>query len=339
MLSSLPKLLDRQFVFGYLLPIIAFAFCGELALRPWSEVVALAVAMGSEKELGGLAVMLAALWFAAAGLMLLNRLLQRFVAGYAWPFEAWWGKRRLLQRWDREADAINREAARIEGFPDPPSAKEAVEIIEHNKRLFDFRRTFPRERDQVLGTLYGNALRAYERYPNRVYGVDGVALWPRLGGVIPKDFNDKLADAQAQVDCFINLSLLAALLALLVAVWTATDLVYRAPGAFGALTLRGAWVLASVGAARLFYRLAIERAVAEGELVRAAFDLYLPKLIPALGFTHSADRAGQAELLDEVKRASLYHLPLQRPWSAAPAVDPGAGKPSQPSQPADDAEG
>lgn len=86
MFASPPKLLDRQFVFGYLLPALAFSLHAELALRPWSEVMALVAAMATEKVLGGFASALAAIWFAAAVMMLLNRVLQRFVAGCAWPF-------------------------------------------------------------------------------------------------------------------------------------------------------------------------------------------------------------------------------------------------------------
>jgi hypothetical protein len=335
--SALPKVADKQFVIGFLIPLLSFVLVLGVALRPWSEVTSLAQAMWADKDIGPLAVVTAGLWVGAMGLMLTNRLIQRLLQGYWWPLTVWFGKTLLLEkhkalraRIDASADALGPKP-----LTDPNGAWEA-KVREHNMRLIEFRRRFPRESADVLGTRFGNAVRAYERYPNLVYGVDGVTIWPRLVGVVSKDVQGLLGDARAQVDCFVNLAVLALLVAAVAGVsGAARAMGYGEPGD-RSVTWLISWAVGALVAAWLGYEMAIERAVACGEQVRAAFDLFLPKLVAALSYDMPKGQDALRELWSDLSQSYLFFQPALRPWSVKPPSEAPAPGP-EPEHPDDDA--
>ena len=92
---------------------------------------------------------------------------------------------------------------RFDGFVAKNDADAASEVS------WTLTRDYPPMKDEVLPTLFGNRIRAFERYPNELDGADGVTLWPRLLAVVASDYSAAIGDAQAQVNCMMNLSFTA----------------------------------------------------------------------------------------------------------------------------------
>jgi hypothetical protein len=100
---------------------------------------------------------------------------------------------------------------------------------------------------------------------------------------MPKEFVDQIQDQRSHVNFFVNCSLFSAIIGLLA---LARALVFRSHGidTFTAGGEHWGWLMGSVLATYLFYRLAIAHIPAWGALIMSAFDCYLPALAAQLGF-------------------------------------------------------
>jgi hypothetical protein len=142
----------------------------------------------------------------------------------------------------------------------------------------------------LLPTRLGNAMRAAESYAGSQdrYGMDGVFFWPRLYALLPDALRAALADARAELERLVVVSMLAFVL-LLVALGFAV---------FGTIP-RPVWLSTAVGAlvvALLAYRSAIGATIAYGELIRTSFDLYRRAVLAQMGLTPPATLAEEREL-------------------------------------------
>lgn len=115
---------------------------------------------------------------------------------------------------------------------------------------------------RLLPTALGNALRAAEDVPYQRYRLDGVVIWPRLYPLLSQNMIGILADRRNQLDLaarFCAIFLLCAIISLFF------------------LSSHGWWLLVPAFMlllARLSYSGAVAAAVAYGESVQTAFDLY-----------------------------------------------------------------
>jgi hypothetical protein len=140
------------------------------------------------------------------------------------------------------------------------------------------RQNYPPE-DKVLPTRLGNVLRAAEDRAGRRYGLDAVAIWPRLYPLLGEKLAMTIADQRDQLDLsarFCAVFFLAAI--------AAGTILFR----------HGAWLLvpgAALLLAWLSYRAAIAAAIVYGESIEAAFDLYRFDLLTALHLPLPCDRA------------------------------------------------
>jgi hypothetical protein len=299
MLGSLPKLFDKNFVIGFYLPTLlaligtAWAFPGLTVLDP---VRSLAV---SEKKLGDLTYLAVVVWVVSILLMSVNYIQYRLLEGYLPPVSwllplRWWHRwrfRRVTCRYDRLTRRWEEAKGKGQDFP----------LREKNRAadLLEFLVThYPRTEAQIMPTSFGNKIRAFEAYPFEVYGADSIPVWPRLASVIPKDFAGLLDDARAQVDCFVTLTNLYSLIVLVslagaaynadwlhLPIWNAQVFFDELCAFFGPAGVRHI-VVAAIGlvvTAFVYWR-ATALAMAWGELVKSAFDCYLPALIKQLGF-------------------------------------------------------
>ena len=194
-------------------------------------------------------------------------------------------------------------------------------------------RSFPSNEAWLLPTRLGNAIRAFETYPMTVYGGDGVPLWPRLLTVIPSDFCRTLDDARAEVNFLANMVLVATPLAVAtVARWEA-GIRWAAPTAAAPAPDLG-WMFAQahgvflVAAALLllaawgFYRWTVLQAKAWGELVRTAFDCYLPDLAKKLGYALPQQGQRQRDFWGDIAGQAVYGDPFEpSSWPRAAAHD------------------
>jgi hypothetical protein len=144
-------------------------------------------------------------------------------------------------------------------------------------------RSMPRDEAHVLPTRLGNVFAGAETYPNSVYGMDGVFWWPRLVPHIPEEYRPNLDESLFPVTALLNAAFLWIVASVLELVWLV--LIGADPGVIVAVYVGGMLL------ALFAYRSAISQAIAYGEWVRAAFDLYRSELWKELRLEEPKDLA------------------------------------------------
>ncbi len=332
MLSALPKLADRDFVLGFLLPALLAAAAASWAFPEASALAPLRSLNVTDKQLSDLAYLTVGVWLAAVLLMAANHTLYRMLEGYLPPF-AWVGVLRARQlrrfralRAQHDALMAEWETAENEDKRFPIAKRRELERL----RLSLLAR-YPDDEVHVLPTAFGNVLRAFEVYSREVYGADAIPLWPRLAAVVPKDYAAQVSGARAQVDCFVNVAVLAAglaLAAIAVAVVNAADGPIASPDMVRCLVVVGVSVPVSLFA----YRWALACAAMWGETVKAAFDCYLPVLAKQLGYDVPPTEAERRAFWEQFSARVLYRYPMAREWPLVGKADETA-KPKEPLAP------
>ncbi|SDC50391.1 hypothetical protein SAMN05444679_103232 [Variovorax sp. CF079] len=142
--------------------------------------------------------------------------------------------------------------------------------------------------DRLMPTALGNVLRAAEDRPQRAYGLDGVVIWPRLFPLLPESMRSLLGDARNQMDVTLRFAAVFFLAALVCGA-----LLWRHPPWLGL-------ALISLVLAWLSYRAGVQAAIAYGNVVEVAFDLYRFSLYPALHLALPNDLDSERKLNAEV---------------------------------------
>lgn len=135
--------------------------------------------------------------------------------------------------------------------------------------LEDWVHWYPANSSDLLPTDLGNALRARERTPGRKYGLDAVICWPRLWPLLPEILRTDISIARSTLDRLAEFWFWG-LLFLVWRVWT--------PWAVAISLL---WMIVS-------YRMAIQAAMAYGDLLESAFDLHRLSIYDAVGWARPA---------------------------------------------------
>jgi hypothetical protein len=312
--SELPKLLDKDFTVGYLLPavvlsaaavsiLIGYGFLPEAipVIRRHPLEVATVLGLASY----GVAVILAAL----------NRTVTMLMEGYL-PLEdrlpAWlinclkWNERRLFRGLVDKATTLEQ-------------LREEEKISDHQlDQLTDLKRRiaerFPASLPTVLPTSLGNTIRAFEAYPLEMYGLDAIPGWNRLLTVIPKDYRALIDSAKAQMDCWVNLSFAGAVIAAecLVLRVAATPIIM--PETAVAAVLRSVWLpIAAIGVSFFSYSMAKSAATEWGDFVKASFDVFLPQLARKLGFPQAVSNEETVEFWRGFSLAVMLREPSWMP--------------------------
>lgn len=294
MFGELPKLLDRNFAIGFFLP------AALIAALLWATLGAFGLAppvagIGGVDGLLGTAVAVGIVWLLSILLMAVNYPLLRILQGYGdWnPLRL--RERRLRRRFEAgplrtfERQAAL-DAARAAGtmLPTMPATHAA-----------DLRRAvelYPDDAGWVLGTGFGNRMRAAEVYARAVYGLDTVPAWPRLQALLSPEFRELINAAKAQLDFCVNLVGGG----LLVAAGFAGLALYRwqlpawwPPAAAAFMVLLG-------------YALAVQSVKQYGLHVRSAFDLYRGALAEQLGLAMPRRPDKEREMWLNVSRMFIY---------------------------------
>jgi hypothetical protein len=177
---------------------------------------------------------------------------------------------------------------------------------------------FPRAEKLVLPTRLGNVIRSFEGYPDVQYGMEGVALWPRLMAKLDKEYSGEIDGAKTSFDFMLNCSALSALLSTLMLV---AGLIYPAPlASLSSGLLWGVEIIIFWGLAFFFYRLSIDRATAWGNTVKSAFDLYRWDLLKQLGYSRLPQTVSEERDLwfNISQRMSYGETPLVPPAEYSP---------------------
>jgi hypothetical protein len=317
MLSLLPKLADRAFIIGFVLPTVLFALSssalfGDVFDRSSGTIAVDASAFDPKGQLVDVLIKGIWVWLLAVLLMTLNHGLFRCLEGYVPPLR--YLKRRKL-RAARRMVRLRAEVRKL-GTLNRESSATLSEKRRFQAAMKELN-GMPRDVHSIMPTRFGNAIRAFELYPRQVYGAAGVALWLRVAPFVPKELLETVAEARAQVDFLVNCMLFAFLTscglvtrislhlspkALVAAImahnWKATYTAVNCPD-LAALTV-------SVLLMYLLYELALAAIPGWGEAVKACFDVGLPELANKLGFKLPDTEAKRRAFWTAYSQSILY---------------------------------
>lgn len=162
---------------------------------------------------------------------------------------------------------------------------------------------FPDTPNALLPTRFGNAVRAFERHSAKRWGLDSIALWPRIELLIGQEERDLAANAHGDAAFFVNLSLLTVVAGVLLII---DGILY------GPLSRPWLWAyLIPFIAAYVLYRWSVGAATRWGSVIRAGIDIHRFELYEKLGvraptdFTDELDTVGPA-----VSGTLLYGYPM-----------------------------
>lgn len=291
MFTELPKLLDRNYVVGFLLPAAVLSAVAWWVLAVYGLVPPLPAPDKSEALAAG-SLAIVAIWLVSILLVALNAQADRLLQGYGWrrlgllvTFEKEKFERDVLPVLDQQKAFDAAVAAGTTPVPlDPVALANAVS-------------RYPDEAEWLLPTRYGNRIRAAEVYGRAVYRLEAVTGSYRISSLLPAEFRELLSGARAQLDFCISLvvgGVLAGALFLGLAA-------YR--GAFGA----DYWPAAAAAAMiAIGYALAVQLAMPYGAYLRAAFDLGRGPLAEALGLVIPADPVEEQRMWEAVSRMFTY---------------------------------
>jgi hypothetical protein len=156
-----------------------------------------------------------------------------------------------------------------------------------------------------MPTSLGNALRFAEDFAGDRYGLDAIAVIPRLFPLMPESMTAYIDDARNELD----------LMASFVLVWLIATVV----GLLG-MYHHGAWVLVAFvpyGLAWLSYRGCVTAARAYGETLAWAMDLYRFRLYEELRLEPPAS------LVAELRDGDRLNELLDGQWAQHESLEPG----------------
>jgi hypothetical protein len=335
MFSSIPKLVDKNFVVAFIIPVLLGAVGILALLRDLDPVRPFYKSLVEIEGFTKLTIIVLSLWTAAILLLIMNHLLYRSLEGYLGPFnrDAW--RDRLREQYARDRVKLKATLCIINN----PQLSVSAELRrDYYSDVQRFCESWPSHRHLVLPTRFGNVIRAFETYANVNYGVDSIPAWLRLQGVMPKYARMMVDDARTQVDFFVNVWFLTVLF-IVIAVVRCIGKVYSAipePNQI-LVTCWGFALAAAIGllVCRLAYLGAIERARAWGDLVKSAFDLYLPDLAIKMGYELPATASRRRNFWAAATSSFLYQMPMvPEEWQIAKSAEVAS-----PEQRASNAEG
>jgi hypothetical protein len=313
MFGGIPKLFDRAFFIGFFLPafLLATGIGADLfAFDYTSEKFPDALA---KTNTAGATIFLGIVWLLSILLMTFNRPIIRLLEGYGSsnPFRILLPRQRqaFKARAEPHFQKVSRVLeARRQGIPEP----EEFWVLP----VWEAARDFPEDHDLVMPTRLGNAMRAYERYSDVVYGIEAVTLWPRLFMIIPEEARERIRESEALFHFAINMLFISTLI-LATSSAMVLNQFYHSGGA-GVWNLLS-WPIMLVWASAVFFAwfswwVLPVAARQRGEQVKSTFDLYRGMLADALGFELPATVAEEQKMWTLVSRRMMlrvsdYRLP------------------------------
>jgi hypothetical protein len=313
--GELPRLFGRDFTVGFLLPLAAFLACGYVVASSFAAPKGIAIlktidALKDKPTLLGATISIVILWLGGVTLLVFNYWIIRFKEGYGrWnPFRILkWMEVARFRRLHRERKLVDsrREALLSLGLTIPPDLAQRRRDL-HSEAA----ERFPDGEEFLLPTAFGNTIRAWERYPMVMYGIDAIPSWNRLLLLIPENQRSLIDQDKAAMDFWLNLWLLSLVLFM---EYAALALMTRDAGSL--------WVLTSLIVAVLASRQARGAALIWGEGVKAAFDLYLPELRTKLRLREDLRPDQEREQWTNLSRAMAYRNPDALPPRQSSEVD------------------
>lgn len=301
MFSELPKLFDRDFAIGYLLPAAGFLIANiflkaMFGLFPHLMLIKPNDLVFNTGSLGLSSLLLSIL------LLVLNWEAYRFLEGYgSWnPFQLMaWFQRRQFQRLRSQFDAVQASLTRSNEEENGDTANLLKLRAERTRIGLQLADDYPDDERWLRPTAFGNAIRAFEVYPRIMYGLGAIPGWERLQAVIPEDYRKLVSAAKAPVDFWVNIWLLS--IVVIGEYIVCAVKVHHLPAVWLPLLSLGCCLLASSRAK--------SAAIGWGAAVKASFDVFLPELRKKLGFVAPATLQEERQFWQRYTSAITYRLP------------------------------
>jgi hypothetical protein len=285
-LGDVTGILSRYFVLGYFVPAFVTLFALSWLLTE-AFLPASFTALGQQDRL--LVVGAGAL---IVGLLLLGLRypIIRILEGY--PLEL--GPLRplrgpLVRLQQRSYDRL----AQLKNDENSPNRSSAARLLD---------RRFPARRERLLPTRFGNAFRAAENYSYTRWGLDGVAVWPRIDTMLSEREQELHTNAMSDLAFFVN----GMLGAFVVGGVALVDAVLNTP--------LGGWAWLWYGVpfilTYLLYRAAIGAAERLGTERRASIDVHRRDLYERLGVSETGADGDGRQLASAVNQFLLYGRPM-----------------------------
>ena len=250
-----------DYVFG---PAFLF-WAGGLALYAWQtgwqQFLATARGLTQFQHIGWIILGLLVLVFSSLLAQAIRFPVLRLLEGYWWPF-TFLGRGRIAMQ-QRRLSEKNQELRQLKALEEQTPLN--ADQRQRQAALEDWVHWYPVDSSDLLPTALGNALRARERTPGRKYGLDAVICWPCLWPLLPEVMRTDVSHARASLDRMVEIWIWG-LLFLIWMIWTPW-----------AALISLAWMYISYG-------MALQAAMAYGDLLETAFDLHRLSLYDAIGW-------------------------------------------------------
>jgi hypothetical protein len=340
--SQLPNIIDRNFAIGYLLPtaalVIIIPSLINRLINGLGFTLDLPTFLTSENPLVGTTVVALVSWFFAILFLVLNRSIYQIMEGYGGILNpvSWLG---FVEKYhhDRLVERLTELGKQYWRVRDRcgEQARALSRIDRQRAELLQLKaEEFPSEESRLLPTRFGNAIRAFEDYSRVVYGFEDIQGWDRLLTVIPTDFRQLIDDAKAQTDFWLNLWAVGCLIIMVYmgsVAWIltfGTSIIDKEYGGHWQSLLWSStlWYLVlAIVLVRIARRMAKRAAVEWGNVVKAAYDTFLPELGQNLGFR--AEVVHEKDPWVRLSRLIVYHNLddreyLVQHYLSAPAQNP-----------------
>lgn len=303
--SDFSSLFSRQFLIGFLAaPLAGLFLLSQFMSDSWLPS-AYVVASASTQVI----IIAAAAVFIALLLSGLQYPLTRLLEGYPLERAQKAPVLRRLYRWRLRhwQQVFDRLTAALEGAPGPERTRAAVRL----------NGCFPAKRESLLPTEFGNVLRAFETHPRRRYGLDGIAIWPRVAMLLSDGERADVDEASTDVQFFVNLLVVT----VLVGAVLAADVAAHATSISGRVVSAALVSMGTLAAGVLCWRASIGAGRRWGSSVRAAFDLHRLELYERLGVKTPHTAAEDIVIGRAVNRLLLFGEPVPDACRAEPAGD------------------
>jgi hypothetical protein len=299
-LSDVTGVLSRYFVLGYFVP----AFVTLFALSRLLTDSLLPASFEDMSDQDQLLVVGAGALILGLGLLGLRYPIIRILEGY--PLEL--GPLRVLRGpfVRLQQRSYDRLAKRRDDESSPNRSSAA--------RLLD--RRFHQSRDRLLPTRFGNAFRAAENYSYTRWGLDGVAVWPRIDAMLTQREQELHTNAMSDLAFFVN----GTLGALAIGVVSLIDASLNSP-------LDGwewLWYAVPFLVAYVLYRAAIGAAERLGTERRASIDVHRRGLYEQLGVAEANPPRDERKVASAVNKFLLYGREIPEAYRSG-----GRKKPSE----------
>jgi hypothetical protein len=320
LLSAISGKFAKMIILGTMFPVVIITALNIFLVAPLLPLTQSLpdhlskIAVGDEKWS---AVLLSLVVFVLTGLLYdLNTPIIQFYEGYGWQ-KSLIGialrareKRRQAKAKDLVAEATALRRLMTLTNPSDPLLLDVLDQESSLSLFLNYR--FPNDPSLLLPTRLGNVMRCFEYYSFQAYGMDSIALWPRLTSKIDQEFATTVDDVKTTFDFMLNISFLSGVTSFGILV---IGLAVPAPlqPAFFLPLLWRASLFGFLGI--IFYYFSINRARAWGVQVKSAFDLYRLPLLSALGYqqkplTYQEERALWLQISSQLLYADDRTVPL-----------------------------